>query len=127
MSNQKIRIMIVEDDEQYSEFLAKALQKPEHKIIVVHDSSKAIPQAELAIPHIFLIDLMMPPPDGFRLCRLLRVHHNFKQTPILIVTALDNTDSKIVAIGAGANGYLVKPFSADELVSLVDQLLGAKP
>jgi len=41
----------------------------------------------------------MPPPDGFKLCRMLRAHPSFKYTPILIVTALDNTDSKIVAMG----------------------------
>lgn len=124
MTNPKIRIMIVEDDEQYSAFLAKALEKGAYETIVVHNSSKAIPQAEISTPHIFLIDLMMPPPDGFRLCRMLRGHPNFRQTPILIVTALDNTDSKIVAIGAGANGYLVKPFSADELLARVKELLG---
>ena len=67
---------------------------------------------------------MMPPPDGFKLCKMLRADPTFRQTPILIVTALDNTDSKIVAIGAGANDYLVKPFSIDDLTARVKHLLG---
>lgn len=91
--------------------------------IVVNESSKAIEIAESTIPHAFLLDLMMPPPDGFKLCRMLRAHPTFKYTPILIVTALDNTDSKIVAIGAGANDYLVKPFQLDDLTSKVKDLL----
>jgi DNA-binding response OmpR family regulator len=55
---------------------------------------------------------------------MLRAHPDFKYTPILIVTALDNTDSKIVAIGAGANDYLVKPFHIDDLTTKVRDLLG---
>lgn len=124
MTDPQIRILIVEDDEQFAAFLVKALHKHGYESIVVHESSNAIPQAERTIPHIFLIDLMLPPPDGFRLCRMLRGHASFRQTPILIVTALDNTDSKIIAIGAGANGYLVKPFAADELIARIDELLG---
>ena len=67
---------------------------------------------------------MMPPPDGFKLCRMLRADPTFRRTPILIVTALDDTDSRIVAIGAGANDYLVKPFRIDDLTSKVKKLLG---
>jgi two-component system cell cycle response regulator len=79
--------------------------------------------ASSTLPHAILLDLMMPPPDGFKLCRMLRADPVFKHTPILIVTALDDTDSKIVAIGAGANGYLVKPFHIDELAAKVKTLL----
>ena len=64
------------------------------------------------------------PPDVFKLCRMLRGHPDFRQTPILIITALDNTDSKIVAIGAGANNYFVKSFSAEDLVATLKDLLG---
>ena len=68
----------------------------------------------------------MPPPDGFKLCRMLRADPTFHDTPILIVTALDNTDSKIVAIGAGANDYLVKPFGIDDLIARVKPCLENK-
>jgi len=116
--------MVVEDDEQASVYMAEVLQKQGYEAIVVNESSKAIEIAETKIPHAFLLDLVMPPPDGFKLCKMLRGHPNFKYTPILIVTALDQTDSKIVAIGAGANAYLVKPFRAYDLISKVKDLLG---
>jgi len=117
------KIMVVEDDEQASTFIAEVLRMAGYDPIVVNESWKAIGMAEATIPHAFLLDLMMPPPDGFRLCRMLRTHPNFKHTPILIVTALDNTDSKIVAFGAGANDYLVKPFHVEDLISKVKDLL----
>ena len=91
--------------------------------IVVNESSKAMETARSTLPECILLDLMMPPPDGFKLCRMFREDPTFQQTPILIVTALDNTDSKIVAIGAGANDYLVKPFGIDDLISRVKHLL----
>ena len=116
------KIMVVEDDEQASTFIAEILKMEGYDAIVVNESSKAIRIAEATIPHAFLLDLMMPPPDGFKLCRMLRAHPNFKHTPILIVTALDDTDSKIVAIGAGATDYLVKPFHIKELASKVKEL-----
>lgn len=117
------KIMVVEDDEQASAFIAEVLALDGHEAIVVNDSSKAIDIADSSIPAAFLLDLMMPPPDGFRLCRMLRAEPKFKYTPILIVTALDDMDSKIVAIGAGANDYLVKPFPVEDLLAKVRDLL----
>lgn len=117
------KIMVVEDDEQASTFIAEVLALDGHEAIVVNDSSKAVDLAGSSMPEAFLLDLMMPPPDGFKLCRMLRAEPKFKHTPILIVTALDDMDSKIVAIGAGANGYLVKPFPVEDLLAKVKDLL----
>jgi len=124
METPKIRIMVVEDDEAASTFIAEVLKMEGYEPVVVNNSAKAMETAQSTLPACILLDLMMPPPDGFKLCRMLRADPTFQRTPILIVTALDNTDSKIVAIGAGANDYLVKPFRIDDLISKVKQLLG---
>ena len=104
-------------------FIAEVLKMEGYEPIVVNESSKAIEVAESILPHAFLLDLMMPPPDGFKVCRMLRANPVFKLTPILIVTALNDVDSKIVAIGAGANDFLVKPFHVKELAAKVKELL----
>ena len=124
MENPKIKVMVVEDDVAASTFIAEVLKLGGYEAVVVNESSKAMETASATQPAAFLLDLMMPPPDGFKLCRMLRAHPSFHHTPILIVTALDNTDSKIVAIGAGANDYLVKPFQIDDLLGKVRHLLG---
>jgi two-component system cell cycle response regulator len=124
MENPKIRIMVVEDDEAASTFIAEVLKMEGYEPVVVNDSSKAMEIANSTLPQCILLDLMMPPPDGFKLCRMLRADPTFRHTPILIVTALDNTDSKIVAIGAGASDYLVKPFGIEDLTARVKHLLG---
>jgi DNA-binding response OmpR family regulator len=124
MDNSKTKIMVVEDDVPASAFIADVLTMEGYDAVVVNESWKAMEVADATSPQVFLLDLMMPPPDGFKLCRMLRAHPNFKYTPILIVTALDNTDSKIVAIGAGANDYLVKPFHISDLTTKVKDLLG---
>ena len=81
-------------------------------------------QAYATQPDLILLDLMMPEPDGFQLCRMLRADPNFLRTPIIIVTALNDEDSRIVALGAGANDYLTKPFHIKELKKRIDTLLG---
>lgn len=123
MDTPKIKIMVVEDDVAASIFIAEVLKMAGYEAIVVNDSSKAMDIANSVLPGAILLDLMMPPPDGFKLCRMLRADPTFKHTPILIVTALDSTDSKIVAIGAGANDYLVKPFQIEDLIAKVQHLL----
>jgi DNA-binding response OmpR family regulator len=120
------KIMVVDDDEQALTFLEDVLSMEGYEAIVVKESSKAMEVASSTKPDAFLLDLMMPEPDGFKLCRMLRADPNFKHTPILIVTALDNVDSKIVALGAGANDYLSKPFHIDVLASKIKTLFEEK-
>jgi DNA-binding response OmpR family regulator len=117
------KIMVVEDDVQASTFLAEVLATEGFVPIVVNESSRALGMANATLPDAFLLDLMMPEPDGFRLCRMLRAEPKFIASPIIIVTALDDLDSRIVAFGAGANDYVVKPFHIDELTSKLNALL----
>jgi DNA-binding response OmpR family regulator len=117
------KVMIVEDDVQASTFLAEILATEGYVPIVMNESSRAMGMANATLPDAFLLDLMMPEPDGFRLCRMLRSNPNFVASPIIIVTALDDTDSRIVAFGAGANDYIVKPFHINELTSKLQALI----
>ncbi|MEK6751195.1 MAG: response regulator transcription factor [Chloroflexota bacterium] len=117
------KIMVVDDDSLVTTLLEKLLAIEGYETTAVNDSSKAIEIAGSVKPDLFLLDLMMPPPDGFKLCRMLRQTVDFVTTPIIIITALDDSDSRAVAFGAGANDYLTKPFHPDELAIRIKELL----
>jgi len=117
------KILIVDDDEQVTVLLGKLLTMEGYQITAVNDSSKAHETASSLKPDLILLDLMMPEPDGFKLCRILRADPHFMFTPIIIVTALDDNDSRVVAFGAGANDYITKPFHSSELVQRIKKLI----
>jgi DNA-binding response OmpR family regulator len=116
------KILIVDDDAQVTVLLGKLLTMEGYEAIAVNDSSKAHETATAVRPDLILLDLMMPDPDGFKLCRMLRSDPHFMFTPIIIVTALDDSDSRVVAFGAGANDYITKPFHSSELVQRIRKL-----
>lgn len=117
------KIMVVDDDEEFTNLYKEYLKMVGFEAISENRSSKAMELACAEKPDLFVLDLMMPEPTGFQLCRMLRADENFKRTPIIIVTALTDLDSKLVAMGAGANDYLTKPFHIDELKSRITTLL----
>ena len=117
------RIMVVDDEVEATTLYREVLKMEGFEAIIENQSSKAKLVANSTNPDLFILDLMMPEPDGFKLCRMLRSDPRYKRTPILIITALDNTDSKIVAMGAGANDYLTKPFRIHDLSTRIRKLL----
>lgn len=117
------KIMIVDDDKLVTQLLEKLLTIDGYETAAVNDSSQAIEIASKVRPDLFLLDLMMPQPDGFKLCRMLRQTPDFALTPIIIITALDDSDSRAVAFGAGANDYITKPFHPDELAERIKEVL----
>ncbi|GJQ35175.1 MAG: response regulator transcription factor [Anaerolineales bacterium] len=118
-----IKIMMVDDDKLVTDLLQKLLKADGFDTVTVNESSKAIEVAKAETPDLILLDLMMPQPDGFRLCRMLREEPDFTQVPIIIVTALDDSDSRAVAFGAGATDYLTKPFHPGELKDKIMEAL----
>jgi DNA-binding response OmpR family regulator len=117
------KILLVDDDPQATKLLEMLLTPRGYNTVSVNESSTAVQAAIDTAPDLIILDLMMPDPDGFKVCRMLRADSRFIFTPILIITALDDTDSRIVAYGAGADDYLIKPYNVDELASTIKYLL----
>jgi DNA-binding response OmpR family regulator len=117
------KIMVVEDDKEYLVLYKDFLTLVGFEAVTEIQSSKALEIAHDTIPDLFILDLMMPEPDGFKLCRMLRADPVFRRTPIIIITALNDLDSKMVAIGSGANDYLTKPFHIEDLKLRIDAQL----
>ena len=115
------KILIVDDDEKVTTLLGRFLSANSYQVTTINDSSKAMQAAGTVHPDLIILDIMMPYPDGFTLCRMLRDDQTFAKTPILIITALDNSNSKATTFGA--NDYLAKPFNLDELAFKVEALL----
>jgi DNA-binding response OmpR family regulator len=117
------KIMVVDDDEEFTTMYKEYLRMAGFDAVSENESSKALELAHAEKPDVFVLDLMMPKPDGFQLCRMLRADPNFRHTPVIIVTALTDLDSQVVAMGAGASDYLTKPFHIEELKSRINALL----
>jgi DNA-binding response OmpR family regulator len=117
------KIMVVDDDKEYTTLYKEYLTLVGFEAITENFSSNAMALAEETLPDLFILDLMMPEPDGFKLCRMLRSNPKFVRTPIIIITALNDTDSKLVALGSGANDYLTKPFLIEDLKGRIEYWL----
>jgi DNA-binding response OmpR family regulator len=118
------KIMVVDDDEDFTRLYKASLSAMGFDTTTVNRSTAAVEMAYLIQPDIFVIDLMMPDLDGAQLCKSLRKIASFRQTPIIMITALTDPGSQQAAIHAGANEYLTKPFKIDELKERINQLLG---
>lgn len=117
------KILIIDDDYMATTLIEKVLSGQGFETLAINDSTQAIHSALTYVPDLIVLDLMMPDPDGFKVCRMLREYPRFTFTPVIIVTALDDTDSKVVAFGAGADDYLTKPFRVEDLIERVKELL----
>ena len=117
------KIMVVDDNMEFTTLYKEYLKMAGFEAVAENQSSNAMEQAYATQPDLILLDLMMPEPNGFQLCRMLRADPNFRRTPIIIVTALNDEDSRVVALGAGANDYLTKPFHIEELKLRINLLL----
>ena len=117
------KILIVDDEVQVTTLLDRLLSQEGFEITVVNNSALTMEVAGATRPDFFILDLMMPQPNGFEICRLLRADENFSETPILIITASDDSDSRGIAYVAGANDYITKPFDNDDLPRRIRGLL----
>jgi len=112
----KVRILCVEDDPQMSKFLLVQLRARGFQVQVVRDGIQAIDQAVIFQPHLVLLDLSLPTLDGLAFFRRLR---EWSSTPVIVLSARDEEPVKIKALDQGADDFLAKPFSLNELLARV--------
>jgi DNA-binding response OmpR family regulator len=115
--------MIVDDDRQASGLLEKVVKMFKHEASVVNRSTHAMETAHSFHPDLFILDLMMPDLNGFELCTLLRADPEFANTPVIVVSAMEEKDAKNKAFSVGVNEYLSKPYNIVELGDKIAALL----
>ncbi|MBN4080302.1 response regulator [Beggiatoa alba] len=117
--NQSMMILAV-DDEPLNLMILKELFEETHKIILAESAENAIAQLEKTIPHIILLDVMMPGIGGIELCRRVRAMPNMQDVKIIMVSGKAMDHDIQVGIDAGADHYISKPFDMIELVEIVE-------
>ena len=114
-------ILIAEDDQQIREALDRILRFEGYETVLAHDGAAALDAFDQPAPDAALLDVMMPFVDGLSVVRKLRDRGN--RTPILMLTARQETPDRVAGLDAGADDYLAKPFELDELLARVRALL----
>ncbi len=109
------RVLVADDDRGSREFLRIALDESGHSVLTAEDGIVALEQALHASPDVILLDITMPKMNGIEVCRQLRQDPRTAHVPILIITGLASQSDRLAAIEAGANDFLNKPVSLDEL------------
>lgn len=116
-----MKILIVEDDRKIAGFLLRAFTEEGYQVDVCRGGQEVTEQLSLVPYDLVLLDWMLPDEDGLSVCKSLRAAG--KQLPILMLTARDDVGEKVLALNAGADDYVTKPFHLAELLARVRSLL----
>ena len=110
-------ILIVEDEVKLARFVELELSAEGYAITVAHDGLNALTIARESNPDMILLDWMLPGMSGVEICRRLR--STGSKVPIIFLTARDEISDRVAGLDAGANDYVVKPFSIEELLARI--------
>lgn len=116
-----MRILIVEDEHKIAQALKRGLEQEHYAVDLAFDGDDGLASAEAENYDLIVLDRMLPRRDGVSICQELRKNGN--HTPILMLTAKDQVRDRVSGLDAGADDYLVKPFSFEELLARMRALL----
>ncbi|HLB60140.1 MAG TPA: response regulator transcription factor [Patescibacteria group bacterium] len=116
-----MKLLIIEDEQRIALAIKKGLEQEAYVVDVAHDGEKGYDLAATGDYTVIILDLMLPKLDGITLCRKLRTEEKI-HTPILMLTAKGDIESKVSGLNTGADDYLAKPFAFAELLARVRAL-----
>lgn len=116
-----MRILVVEDEKKVAKALQEGLQAEHYKVTIAYTGEEGFYLLNSQTFDLVLLDLMLPGRDGFEILKTLR--ERGLQTPVLILTARDTVDDRVLGLDGGADDYLVKPFAFPELLARIRALM----
>ena len=116
-------ILIVEDEEPLAEMLRYNLDKSGFRTMVAVTGEEALLKIDMELPDLAVVDWMLPERSGIEVCRVLRARDDTRKLPIIMLTARGEEGDRVLGLEAGADDYVVKPYSPRELIARINALL----
>lgn len=113
------RLLVVDDNADLRDYMQRILRAAGHRVEIAADGEEALELARRSAPDLIVSDVMMPRLDGFGLLREVRADAALRQTPVLLLSARAGEEARVSGLASGADDYLIKPFSARELLARV--------
>ncbi len=120
----KKRILIVDDEIHIARIIQITLESAGFDVTVTHDGAEGLRLAKELRPDLIVLDLMLPSIDGYKVCRLLKFDKQYQDIPIILLSAMGESQDKGLGKEVGANLYMSKPFQPTDLVDNVKEQLG---
>lgn len=118
-----LRILAIEDEADILDVLSVNLGAEGYEVLTAADGETGLELAKTQRPDLVLLDLLLPGLEGLEVCRQLRAYPATQNTPIIMVTCKGKETDKVIGLGIGADDYVTKPFSIDELVARIKAVL----
>ncbi len=119
----KTKILVVEDERALVEVLSYNLAREGFEVLVAHDGQDGLRQAQIKLPDLVVLDLMLPLKGGLDVCRELRMGARTREIPIIMVTAKAEETDQLVGFATGADDYVTKPYSIKVLLQRIKKEL----
>jgi len=119
------KVLIVDDSAAESRMMQSQLESAGYWAVVLNDPVRLEQTIDIERPNLILLDVVMPGRNGYQACRELKTNANYSSVPIVIVTSKSGESDKFWGKQQGADGYVTKPFTAEQLVGEVQRILGA--
>lgn len=117
------RILVADDEPHIRQILRFTLERAGYQVFVAADGEEALRRAAELKPNLVLLDVMMPKVDGYEVCRKMREDFSLNQIPVIMLSARGEQRDRVAGLEGGANDYLVKPYSNEELLLRVRNVL----
>lgn len=117
------KILIVDDSQAETSLMKSVLDRAGYWSVSIPDAVRLEQTVEVERPHLILMDVVMPGRNGFQACRELKSHQEFGRIPVVLVTSKNSQSDKFWAEAQGADGYVVKPFTPEQLLGTVQRLV----
>ncbi|MBD0830932.1 response regulator transcription factor [Aestuariibaculum sediminum] len=123
MKKKDIKILLVDDEPDILEIVGYNLSSEGYQVITAENGNEGVKKAKKELPHLIILDVMMPEMDGIEACELIRKHPDLQNTLVVFLTARGEDYSQVAGFDAGADDYITKPIKPKVLVSKVKALL----
>jgi twitching motility two-component system response regulator PilH len=121
------KILIVDDSPAEVRLMQSLLERAGYSSVAIHDPTRLEQVIEVEQPSLILLDVVMPQRNGFQVCRDLKAHADYARIPVVMVTSKGTESDKFWGKQQGADGYVIKPFTGDDLLGAVRKLVGTQP